>query len=55
MGFRENSPLEMIICFVSSGVRVGCFDGDGSVYGLSYFGSLMPCDGIRILLVQRIG
>ena len=54
-GIREQFPLEMVICFVLSGVRVRCFDGDGFVFGLSYFGSLMPCDGIRISLVQRIG
>ena len=55
MGFREQFPLEMVICFVLSGVQIGCFDGGGSVYGLSYFGSLMPCDGIRISLLILSG
>ena len=27
--FGEQFPLEMVICFVLYGVRVGCFDGDG--------------------------
>ncbi len=41
--------------FVLSGVRVGSFDGDGFVDGISCFGSPVPCDGIRVSVVQRIG
>ena len=55
LGFGEQFPLEMVICFVLSGVQVGSFDGDGFVHDLFCFGCLMPCDGIRISLVQRIG